>query len=329
MKSKNTFSPYLHSLGVLVTATLLAGCGSDKNENSAGNISETSSTPSQSLELPIKILTVNYPLEFFASRIAGELADVSYPGTANSDPAYWTPSTEDAQQYQQADLVLLNGAGYAQWLDKFSLPRKNQLNTGAAFREQWIQETESVTHSHGPDGEHTHTGFATTLWLDPMQAIQQAGAIRSTLSRMLPESSRTFDQNHRELIEELNHLDSELGNLLAEQINEPWLASHPVYQYFGRRYELNLRSVHWEPGQELGSSDWEELDQILEEHPAKWMLWEGEPAETVASGLKDRGITPVVFEIISTQSDGKDYLESMWENFNRLQTSINKNKKSP
>lgn len=302
-------------------ATLLTGCGNSQN----GTLNKDSDTePSTStLEPPIRILTVNYPLEFFASRIAGELAEVEYPGPDDTDPAYWIPSTEVAQQYQQADLVLLNGAGYAQWLDKFSLPRKNQLNTGAAFRDQWISETESVTHSHGPDGEHTHTGFAFTLWLDPMLAIQQASAIRSTLNQLLPDSSRVFDQNLRLLFEELNHLDSELGNLLADQADQPWLASHPVYQYFGRRYELSLKSVHWEPGQELEASYWEELDEMLKAHPAQWMLWEGDPAPSVATGLKERGVTPIVFEITSTRPADKDYMKSMWANFKRLESALN------
>jgi zinc transport system substrate-binding protein len=306
-------------LTLLLLAFISSGCGRSEteSENSASSADSVLSSKSK-IALPAKVLTVNYPLEYFASTIMGELGHVTYPGPANEDPAYWVPTTEIAQEYQQADLVLLNGAGYAQWLDKFSLPRKNQLNTGASFRDQWISETEAVTHSHGLDGEHTHTGFAFTTWLDPMLAIQQANAIHSILKTLIPDQQRTFAQNHRPLVEELNHLDSELGSILANQSNQPWLASHPVYQYFARRYELSLESLHWEPGQELEASDWVQFDEILSAHPAKYMLWEGEPSNSVKEGLRSRGVTPILFETVSTRPETGDYLKSMWSNFERL-----------
>ena len=308
---------------LLLLACISSGCGRSENESENSATSADSGLGSDSsIELPAKVLTVNYPLEYFATTIMGEFGQVTYPGPVSEDPAYWVPSTEIAQQYQQADLVLLNGAGYAQWLDKFSLPRKNQLNTGASFRDQWISETEAVTHSHGPDGEHTHTGFAFTTWLDPMLAIQQANAIHSILKTLIPDQQRTFAQNHRPLIEELNHLDSELGDLLHEQSNQPWLASHPVYQYFARRYELSLKSLHWEPGQELEATDWVQLDEIISAHPAKYMLWEGEPATSVKEGLRSRGITPILFETVSTRPETGDYLKSMWGNFARLKQAL-------
>lgn len=311
---------------LLLLALIISGCGRSENESeNSAKFADSGSGPNTSIELPAKVLTVNYPLEYFASTILGELGQVTYPGPANEDPAYWVPSTEIAQQYQQADLVLLNGAGYAQWLDKFSLPRKNQLNTGASFRDQWISETEAVTHSHGPDGEHSHTGFAFTTWLDPMLAIQQANAIHSTLKTLIPDQQRTFAQNHRPLIEELNHLDSEIGDLLSKQSNQAWLASHPVYQYFARRYELSMESLHWEPGQELEASDWVQLDEILNAHPAKHMLWEGEPANSVKEGLKSRGVTPILFETVSTRPVTGDYMKSMWGNFERLKQALSGN----
>ncbi len=81
----------------------------------------------------ITVYVVNYPLQYFAERIGGEHVKVVFPAPANVDPAYWMPDVKTISDYQQADLILLNGAGYAKWVNKVSLPRLRMVNTSAGF----------------------------------------------------------------------------------------------------------------------------------------------------------------------------------------------------
>jgi zinc transport system substrate-binding protein len=69
---------------------------------------------------------VNYPLQYFVQRIGGELVDVSFPAPRGVDPAEWMPDIDTVAEYQQADVILLNGAGYARWLRRMSLPAAPQ-----------------------------------------------------------------------------------------------------------------------------------------------------------------------------------------------------------
>ena len=69
----------------------------------------------------LTVYVVNYPLQFFAERIGGEHVNVVFPAPADVDPAYWMPDTPTIAAYQQADLILLNGAGYARWVNKVML----------------------------------------------------------------------------------------------------------------------------------------------------------------------------------------------------------------
>ena len=41
-----------------------------------------------------------------------------------------------------------------------------------------------------------------------------------------------------------------------------------------RRYDLNGRSLHWEPDV---APDLDDLTQVREDHPARWMIWEAGP----------------------------------------------------
>ena len=110
----------------------------------------------------LTIYTVNYPLAYFAERLAGDLAEVRFPAPPDVDPAFWKPGADVVAAYQRADLILLNGAGYAKWVDKASLPRSRLVDTSRAFADKYIQAPSAVTHSHGPGGEHAHSGTAFT-----------------------------------------------------------------------------------------------------------------------------------------------------------------------
>lgn len=274
----------------------------------------------------INIYTVNYPLKYFAESIAGKFASVTLPMPTDIDPAFWSPEATDIAQLQQADLILLNGANYAKWLPKVSLPLSKLVNTSSEFRDAYIAIESAVKHQHGTGGEHSHTGTAFTTWLDFSQAAQQAKAIFKALSRKKPNLNSAFVANFISLQKSLLELDNELTQIGASLEGEAIIGSHPVYQYLKRRYQLNLKSVHWEPEEPPSESQWQQLQQLLKTHPAKWMLWEGEPsAETVAK-LETLGIKSIVFSPCANAPKTGDFLSIMHQNVARLKTILKNSK---
>ena len=266
----------------------------------------------------LSIYTVNYPLAYFAERIAGDLATVTFPAPPGVDPAFWMPDAETIAGYQGADLILLNGADYAKWTSKVSLPRSRLVDTSRGFKEQYIQETGGVSHSHGPGGEHSHGGTAFTTWLDLDQAAQQAEAIAQALTRKRPEAKDQIDQNLHALQGDLIKLDQRIGQITRVGPDRPLLASHPVYQYLARRYGLNLRSVMWEPDEIPGESQWTALHRILEEHPAKWMIWEDEPVQESTERLRALGVESLVVNPCGNRPSAGDFLTVMKKNAESL-----------
>jgi zinc transport system substrate-binding protein len=266
------------------------------------------------------VYTTNYPLEYFAARLAGELAEVRFPAPPEADPAYWEPAPEIIQAYQSADLILLNGAGYEKWTERASLPLARLIDTSAAFASDYIPLREVVTHSHGPAGQHTHAGFAFTTWLDPQLARRQAEAIRDALVRLLPERQAMLGQRFVALAADLAALDAELAQATAG--GAPLLASHPVYQYLERRYRLNLVSLHWEPNEMPSETEWRRLEGVLRTHGARAMLWEAEPSGEIAARLAKHGIAPVVFDPCANRPRDGDYLAVMRANAARLRAAL-------
>jgi len=307
---------------LLYAALVMGGCGGGTTDDGAapGARSATGEGVSSTGagDGPLTIYTVNYPLQYFAQRIGGEHVEVVFPGPGDVDPAFWNPTVEEVSAYQSADLILLNGATYAKWVPKVSLPASKLVDTSSGFGDRYIQIADAITHSHGPGGEHAHTGTAFTTWLDPQQAIGQAQATAAAMKRARPAHAESFAVNLAALVADLEALDADLRTLTAGKQDRPLVASHPVYQYLARRYELNLEAVMWEPDTAPTTQQWQELARGLEAHPARWMIWEGEPLPASVARLEDMGVGSLVFDPCGNVPQEGDFLSVMRRNVTAL-----------
>ncbi len=268
------------------------------------------------------IYTVNYPLQYFAQRIGGTHVDVHFPAPADVDPVFWKPDIKTVGEYQRADLILLNGANYAKWVNKISLPRLRTIDTSRSFRDQYIKVSATTTHSHGPSGDHSHSGTAFTTWLDPMLASQQAKAIHDALVKKRPDLIHEFSEKYAMLNNELLKMDDTIKQIVSKQPRQPLLASHPVYQYFARRYNLNLVSVLWEPDVEPSEADWVAMRNLTSQHPARWIIWEEQPIHETMQRLRGLAVNSVVYKPCANRPEQGDYLSVMTENIEHLKTAF-------
>jgi len=291
---------------------LFVGCHTTVQDRSQGE-STTAGTPT--------IYVVNYPLQYLAKRIGGEHVEVVFPVPAGEDPAFWRPDANTVSAFQAADVILLNGARYAKWIDAVTLPESKLVDTSAAFADQYITLESAVTHSHGP-GEHAHEGTAFTTWLDPQLASLQAKTIAQALARVAPQHEHDFQRNLALVEDDLNALDQQLQLATQDHHATPLLYSHPVYQYLQRRYQLHGRSVHWEPEEPPTETMWEQLQTMLNEHPATWMLWEGPPTAETEKRLQALGVRSVVYAPCGNRPDQGDFLERMQNNVAQLAAAL-------
>ena len=93
------------------------------------------------------VFASNYPLAYFAERIGGRAEIVRMP-EAVGDPAFWKPTAEDVIGMQQAEVILMNGAGYERWAAMVTLPRSRVVDTSAGFRDRLMTVDGTLTHQH-------------------------------------------------------------------------------------------------------------------------------------------------------------------------------------
>lgn len=275
----------------------------------------------------LKVVTVNYPLFYFAERIGGELIDLFYIIPEDIDPAFWNPDEESLSVYQEADIIFKNGAGYANWMNNVSLPSSRIINTSASFDNDLISLNAKSSHSHGPDGEHEHEGQAFTTWLDLDLALKQAESIRLNLVKNRPEQSLMFNKNFEKLREDLLLIHNEMLRIGDNYQDQVLIASHPVYQYLGKAYKLNIKSVHFEPNEYPSEKQWENLNNLIKENESSIMLWEDEPMKQIMVELEQRNIKVVVFKPCGNKPIEGDFMTIMYDNLKNIKnnTSISSN----
>lgn len=269
----------------------------------------------------VVVQAVNYPLAYFAERIATDSFDIQYRVDPDVDPAFWKPGDEDIAAFQQADLILLNGATYEKWMKSVTLPRSIMVDTSRRFSDKFI-EAKGEKHRHGNGEVHSHAGTAFTTWIDFSQAEKQAEAISEKFQQLASDDEKEIRQNFKALKSDLGKLDSAMKKFGRKWGDQPLAASHPIYQYFSRAYGLKVEALEWEPEMEFTSKAKHDLEHLLEHHPVKWMIWEGEPTDELVEGIAAMGVKSVVFSPSANKSGQFDWLAVMHQNIENLNAML-------
>lgn len=294
----------------LAVLALLPACGGD---------TDGPTTAGEGRAVPV-VYTTFYPTTYFAERLAGDDARVVCPLPADEDPIFWQPPEDVVLAYQDADLIVLNGAEFEKWVTRASLPESRIVSTAAPFREDWITFANAIVHSHGRGGAHTHKGTDGHTWLDPNLAKVQAAQIAKALQRELPGKAAAIDGRLARLDVDLDALDARLRELTEPYDGHAILASHPAYNYLAKRYGWHVVNLALDPETMPSDDDFAKVRALLDTTPARHILWESPPREAIATRMRDElGLESVWFSPCETPPDGEvDYLDRMNANLDAV-----------
>ncbi|MGR3485619.1 MAG: metal ABC transporter substrate-binding protein [Paracoccaceae bacterium] len=261
--------------------------------------------PALAQDRPV-IVADSYPMAYFAEALAGDAAEVRLLVPEGRDPASWRPTLGEIADIQAADLIVLNGAGLADWTTRAALPRARTVETGRGLSDAFIA-TQTITHSHGAEGSHSHEGVASHLWLDLDLAARQAEALAPALARAVPGAD--VEASLASLTEELRALDA-LGDALT-QAPVAVVTSHPRYDYLARAYDLDAHSLDWEAGAAPDPDALSDLARLAAETGARTLIWEADPGPQARDAVTSLGLTQAVLPPLSMPVEGADFATTM------------------
>jgi zinc transport system substrate-binding protein len=80
--------------------------------------------------------------------------------------------------------------------------------------------------------------------------------------------------------------------------------------------------LHWEPDEVPTGEQIVGLRNILRDHPAKWMIWEGEPNPASVARLRAMGMNSLVFDPCGNVPEEGDFLSVMRQNVQNLRKAF-------
>lgn len=311
-------APLLLAPLLLAPLLLLAACG--EPERPAAQAPAGRAVP--------EVWTTFYPTTYLAERLGGPLVKVVCPLPPDEDPAFWRPDAAVVQGYQEADLIVINGAGFERFVDKVSLPTARVVDVSRGFSDRFLRLTGATTHSHGGGAAHTHEGLDGHTWFDPLNLKEQALALARALQRRLPAHAAAIEANLAALSADLDALDAAFRALGRLPEGLSLYGAHPAWNYAAQRYGWSMVNFHLDPGEVPPEEEWARLRESLKTKPARHLLWEDTPLPAVAErlqqelGLTSLTVPPCESESPEDRAQKRDLLVRMRANVEALRPAF-------
>ncbi len=169
-----------------------------------------------------------------AKVIGGDLIEVRSIVPIGGDPHTYQPTPSDVQLVSRADLILQNGLTFEGWLNKL-IENSGTRATRALITER-VAPIASAVYENSADPH---------AWMDPKNGLIYIENIKNALVALIPEEADVFEFNYQLYAQQIRDLDVQIDSMIQsiDPAKRVLITSHDAFQYFGRRYGLELQSI--------------------------------------------------------------------------------------
>jgi zinc/manganese transport system substrate-binding protein len=272
------------ALGVVV---VLASCDADE---AAGD------------ERPDVVVTTNI-LGDVVQEVAGDAADVEVIMPLGADPHDFAPSARQAESMADADLLVVNGAGFEEGMAEI-------IDAGAP--------TFAVADHVELLGDDPH------LWTDPSRMATAVEALGERLAQLDGIDAEAVQARAAEYAAELDALAAEMEATLAAVPAERrvLVTNHEVFAYFADRFDFDVLGAvvpSMTTGAQASAADLEELAALIDDTGVRAIFAETtgstELAEALAGEVGDVEVVELFAESLGEEGSGAEtYVDMMRSN---------------
>lgn len=187
---------------------------------------ERSGTGTGEPDVRLKIVTTIAPLYCFTKNIAGDTVALENLLPSGVGPHEYSLSPEDAGKIADADIVIKNGVGLEEWMEKL-ITSADEIRSGPG--KLVVVETGEGVKVINNDPH---------IWLSPRNVIMQVRNIETALITALPENADLYRKNAADYIRRLEGLDGEIRAAASEWKRRELITFHSAFAYFANEYGL-------------------------------------------------------------------------------------------
>lgn len=278
-----------------------------------------------------QVLTTIYPIYFLTEYIAGDAMDVSLLLDSNQDAHSYEPSANDVLDVQAADLFIYQD-------DEMEFFVSDLLSVIDTESTQVVESTEGIElltgaghdHDHEEEGheedDHDHShDYDPHTWLDPLVYAQQAENIKQALIEIDPDNAALYEENAASLVAELEVLDQEYQEALAELTNRTFVVQHAAFGYLAHAYDLEQVAITGiSTTAEPGAKQLAQMQDFVTENEVQVIYVEPSLSKNVAdtiaaaTGAQLRPLRTLEAMTQEEIDQGMDYFTIMRENLEQL-----------
>jgi ABC-type Zn uptake system ZnuABC Zn-binding protein ZnuA len=199
----------------------------------------------------LRVVTTTGDLKVLAKAVGAERVIVTSLVPPGERPERYAPRLQETAVLKGARVVVRAGPGIDGWFDKL-LARAAQKNGATGIERGEKGHLDASAAVAATDPTLVSAGFAARnrrsqrgaailhYWLDPQTADAITAAMVKTFSEVDPDNKRYYEQNRAAFLSRLNQKIGEWTARLAPLKGEPLLAFHDDWDYFARRFNLNI-----------------------------------------------------------------------------------------
>lgn len=214
----------LRALAVL-SLVLLAAC----DASTPGNATSTANAPGPALN----VVATTTQVRSMAEAVVGDRGTVSSILTPGADAHEFEPKPSAVQAISESDLVLKNGVGLDDWVDK--------LIANAGGNRPLITVTVDIPLRAGDEADE-HGQADPHVWFNVTNAMTMTTNIRDALIRVDPASEATYKANADTYLAGLRDLDRYIKDQIATipPENRKMVTNHDAFGYYIEAYGLTF-----------------------------------------------------------------------------------------
>ncbi len=263
-----------------------------------------------------KVIASIAPLADFARQVGGEKVDVKLLLPPGASPHTYEPTPRAIQDISNAGVFIKIGSGLEFWAEK--------IIKAAANKKLIIVDSSSGVSLLRDPHSHGHRSADPHIWLDPFIASGIITKIENAFIKADPENSEHYRLNASQYREKLSELDTEISGRVKEFSTKEYVTFHPAWNYFSRRYGLQVAAVIEEsPGKEPGPKHMQKIIKKIKAIGKKVVFVEPQFNPKIAEVIaKESGAKVLYLDPIGGQKGRETYLDLMKYNISAIEKAM-------